>query len=152
MDFLEAQAAVLQLYGQYADAIHRRDPEDWGDTWCSDARWTLPLVDTPDQPLILEGREAIVQTWSAVIENFPIIQHMPFAPLVRVDGGEVKARWTVSENLVKADGTADQVLGIYDDLHKVEDGKLRYSDRKFYVLSRRPTPADFDAFPHPGKL
>ncbi|MEM1020856.1 MAG: hypothetical protein AAGJ09_10280, partial [Pseudomonadota bacterium] len=63
-----------------------------------------------------------------------------------------KARWTVSENLVKADGTADQVLGIYDDLHKVEDGKLRYSDRKFYVLSRRPTPADFDAFPHPGKL
>lgn len=152
MELYEAQAAVTQLYGQYADALHRRDADDWGATWCTDAIWQLPLVDNPGAPLLLEGREAIVGTWSAVMQNFPVVQHFPFAPLVRLEGDAIRARWTVLEHLVNADGTANQVMGVYDDDHRLEDGMLRYSKRVFNVLSSRPLAADFQAMEHPGKL
>ncbi|MEM7571092.1 MAG: nuclear transport factor 2 family protein [Pseudomonadota bacterium] len=152
MELYEAQAAVIQLYGQYTDALHRRDAEDWGATWCSDAVWQLPLVDKPGEPLLLEGREAIVGTWSAVMQGFPVVQHVPYAPVVKLDGETITARWTILEHLVSAEGEAHQVLGIYDDTHRVEDGALRYAKRVFNVLSRRPIAAEFETMPHPGKM
>lgn len=152
MNLFEAQAAVTQLYGQYADALHRRDAQDWGATWCSDATWVLPLVDTPDQPLVLEGREAIVGTWSTVMETIKLVQHLPLAPLVKMDAGVVKARWTVQEKLIMGTGEAHEILGIYDDEHREEEGMLRYQKRSFHVLSRRPISADIQSMDHPGKL
>ncbi|MEM9880086.1 MAG: nuclear transport factor 2 family protein [Pseudomonadota bacterium] len=143
----EMALAVTQLYGQYADAIHRLDAEAWGDTWCSDAKWELPLDGMPP----LEGRDTIVATWSSVMPGFKVVQHMPFAPLLKVENGVLCARWTVREQLVKQDGEGEELLGIYDDTHREEDGKLRYQTRRFKVLYRRAlTPTDFEIMEHPG--
>lgn len=138
---------VTQLYGKYADALHRGDPKDWGETWCSDARWSLPIEGVPD----MVGREAIVATWNSVVESLKVVQHLPLVPLYKMDGDTLCARWTVRELIVGADGSNQELLGVYDDTHRHEDGMLRYQSRSFKILFRRAlNPADFDVFDHPG--
>jgi len=143
----EMALAVTQLYARYADAIHRRDADAWGATWCSDARWDLPIEGVPP----LEGREAIVATWTAVMPGFTVVQHLPATPLLKIEDGVLCARWTVREQLAKQDGEGEELLGIYDDTHREEDGMLRYQSRSFKVLSRRVfSPAEFEVLEHPG--
>lgn len=139
--------AVQQLYGRYADALHRGDANDWGQTWCSDARWSLPIEGVPD----MEGRDAIVATWNAVVENLKVVQHLPLVPAFKMDGGVLCARWTVREIIVTGDGQGQEILGVYDDTHREEDGILRYQSRNFKLLYRRPIDASsFEVFEHPG--
>lgn len=143
----DAAFAVQQLYGKYADALHRGDAAAWGETWCSDARWSLPIDGVPD----MQGRDAIVATWNAVVENLEVVQHLPLVPLFKMDGDVLCARWTVRELIVDGTGAGQELLGVYDDTHREEDGMLRYQSRSFKVLYRRVlNPADFEVMPHPG--
>ena len=123
---------ISQLMARYADAVMRRDAEDWGATWAEDAVWNLSGNE-------VAGREAIVQLWLGAMGGFPMVIHTAFPPAVRViDDDHARGRCTVREILRMPDDSAREIVGVYHDEFVRTDEGWRFASRRFDVLLARP--------------
>lgn len=130
------------LLARHADAIMRRHPEDWIETWAPDASWILRGEET-------RGREAILERWSRELEQFPLVIHTVYAPNLVINDGVARGRCTVQEIRQHADGSARQVFGVYHDEFARSDVWL-FHRRRFDVLLARPldlSDAELNAWP-----
>lgn len=138
-------AAHLELHAllaRYADAVMRRDPDDWISTWAPDATWYLAGHE-------VTGRDAILATWQGAMAGFPLVIHTVYAPHVRIRDGVARGRCTVQEILQTADGGARQVFGVYHDEFTRGDEWL-FQKRRFDVLLSRPIDlSEADIIPWP---
>jgi ketosteroid isomerase-like protein len=134
LDFLFAQAAVVQLHARYTDAIWRQDLDAVAGCFTDDAQWRIG-------GRILSGREAIVAQLSMVFSKFKRILMTMRNPYVEVTPGGASSRTYVTENNVYADGTPVTAIGTYFD--RVVDGgqDWRFSWRLFQTSYLGP--ADF---------
>ena len=124
MDFLIAQANVIQLHGRYVDAVWRQDLEAFGDCFTEDAQWRIG-------GRVLIGRDAILSHMSTVFPRFKRILMTLRSPFVEVTPTGASTRTYVTENNVKADGTPVTAIGTYFD-RVVDDGRdWRFSWRLF---------------------
>lgn len=138
IDFLIAQAAVVQLHARYTDAVWRQDLDVVADCFTPDAEWRIG-----GRTMI--GRDAIVNQLSLVFPKFKRILMTMRNPYVEVTPGGASARTYVTENNIYADGTPVTAIGTYFD-RIVDDGKeWRFSWRLFQTSYLGP--ADFS-----GKL
>lgn len=148
MDDIRAELAARNLIGRYADAIHRRDPADWGATWAEGAKWYLPTLEEPTKHMMIEGRQAIVGAWEYAMKGFPVVNHMVHSGYI--NAREMTGRWYLSEYLHTADGNAMRIFGMYDDIYDISDGKILFGQRKFSILYQGPADARGNVVPHPG--
>lgn len=126
-------AARLELHAllaRYADAVMRRHPEDWIATWAPDATWLIGGEE-------IQGRDAILASWAADLERFPLVIHTVYAPNLVITDGVARGRCTVQEIRQTADGAARQVFGVYHDEFTRGDEWL-FRRRRFDPLLVRP--------------
>lgn len=124
MDFLVAQAGVIQLHGRYVDAVWRQDIAAFGDCFTDDAQWRIGGQ-------VLIGRQAIVAQMAAIFPKFRRILMTLRSPFVEVTPTGASTRTYVTENNVQADGTPVTAIGTYFD-RVVDDGRdWRFSWRLF---------------------
>ena len=90
------------MLARYADAVVRRDPDDWIATWASDAIWSLAGTE-------ITGREAILNTWRRAMARFPFVIHAETPPVLRIDGDQARGRCSVLEVLRSSDGGGHQI-------------------------------------------
>ena len=90
----EDRLAIRELLEAYADAVTRRDAEDWGATWAEDAEWSLP-----DYPEIgtTKGRGAIVAMWKEAMKAYPGIMFEAWPGAIEIDGDTATIRSYTTE-------------------------------------------------------
>ena len=141
-DRLHAEVRINALLARYADAVVRRDPEDWIATWAPDATWYLAGTE-------ITGRDAILDTWQRAMAGFPFVIHTASPPVLRIDGDRARGRCSVQEVLQLPDGGARQIFGMYHD-HFVRSDDWQFAHRRFDVLLARPIDlSEADVVPWP---
>lgn len=127
---LEDRLAIRELIDAYADAVTRRDADDWADCWCEEAEWSLP--DLPDVGTV-SGRTAIVALWTAAMAQFPGLVFRAWPGSIVVDAETAVVRSYTSETFEHAGG-AVTVLGSYEDTCLKCSGGWKFSRRQFRRL------------------
>jgi uncharacterized protein (TIGR02246 family) len=121
-------AAIRALHDRYADAVNRRDADDWGALWAEEARWDL-------MGMKVDGRAAIVQLWQGAMAGFAFVGFFSQAGAIRVTGEQGEGRVWTHELLVEGEAER-RPLGRYDDLYTRRAGQWLYLERRFSL--RRP--------------
>ena len=124
LDFIYAQASVVQLQARYTDAVWRKDIDAFADCFTPDAQWRIG-------GRILKGRDEIVAQMETIFPKFRRILMTMRNPHVAVTPGGASARTYVTENNVQADGRPVTAIGTYFDRVVDEGGNWRFSWRLF---------------------
>jgi ketosteroid isomerase-like protein len=137
--------AIRELIEAYADAVVRRDVEQWTSLWAPDATWALP-----DYPGLedFRGRDAIRAGWLMGMEAYAppterlagmIYVATPGA--IDVDGDAAAARvWTSEIFRDPASGAELRVRGRYDDALERFDSAWRFTRRVYREVHRESRP------------
>lgn len=121
--------AITDLTHRYADAVVRRDAEQWSSTWAPDAVWEL------GKGRRVEGRQAIVELWNSAMDGFhAVVQNVVNSTAtLDDDAGTGSGRCYIMENYVRADDARGILLAYYDDLYTEVDGAWLFASRELII-------------------
>jgi hypothetical protein len=121
--------AIEDLVHRYADAVVRRDPEQWSSTWSTDAVWEL------GKGRRVEGREAILGLWNSAMDGFRAVVQNVVNGTVDLDdaAGTGTGRWYIIEHWHRADDSRGILLAYYDDRYVHVDGDWLFASRELVV-------------------
>lgn len=138
---------IRTLLAKYADAVNRRDPEQWGATWAQDAVWDMGAVK-------LEGRDKMVATWVGILGTFDGVVHSYTDGWADLDtaNGTGTGRWYVHELIKATDKEPRVMLGYYDDAYVHIDGGWKFASRKLTSIYSGPPDltGDYSGFDKPA--
>jgi len=123
--------AIHALVARYADAVNRRDADDWAALWTEDGVWEI-------FGQAISGCDAVVKVWTTAMQGFRFVFHVVHSSVIEVDGDTATARFTVSEQLQSANGEPGLMLALYHDRFRRESGAWRIAHRKLQVLYQGP--------------
>ena len=115
--------AIATLLHTYADAVVRRDGDQWASCWAEDGRWVLGAGRE------VVGRDAIVALWHTAMGGFSAVVQLVHNGSVTLSGDRGEGRWYISERFRRADGEVGMLLAYYDDTYVVERGAWRFASR-----------------------
>lgn len=124
---LEDQIAIRSLHETYADAVFRRDTQQWKNCWAEDSIWDL-------MGHIVEGRDAIVQMWEGAMAGFAFVGFFSQVGEIIIDGNTATGRVFTHEFLENTDGSERRPVGRYDDHYIKQNDQWLYQKRIFQVL------------------
>jgi uncharacterized protein (TIGR02246 family) len=119
--------AIAELLHRYADAVVRRDPDQWSATWAPDAVWELGAGRR------VEGRDAILALWNSAMDGFSAVVQNVVNHSVTFDGDTGSGRSYIIEHYCRADGTRGMLLAYYDDRYTLVDGDWLFAGRELVV-------------------
>lgn len=131
-DELTAREAIAALVHRYADAVVRRDKDQWEACWAQDARWQLG----PGRSV--EGRADIVDLWVKAMSGFAAVVQMVNNGAVHVDGSAATGRWYINEHVVRANGAPGLLLAYYDDMYVLVNGDWLFASRSLVAQYQGP--------------
>ena len=121
--------AIEDLVHTYADAVGRRDPDQWSSTWAADAVWEL------GKGRRVEGRDAILGLWNSAMDGFKaVIQHvMNGTADIDEAAGTGTGRWYIHEYWCRAGDSRGVTLAYYDDTYRRVDGTWCFASRELVI-------------------
>lgn len=127
-DLTADKLAIRELLEAYADAVIRKDADDWGATWTGDALWEIGGG-------TYEGREAIVARWASRVAAFDWIMFRVSVGRIDIAGDRATVRSYTAETFGKGDAPRREIFGRYDD-ELVRDGRdWRFQRRTFAIVA-----------------
>jgi hypothetical protein len=129
MGSIGAIHTIEELVHLYADAVVRRDADQWGSTWAPDAVWDL------GRGRRVEGRAAIVEMWTAAMGGFAAVVQNVVNGMARLDedAGTGCGRWYIIEHWQRTDDSRGILLAHYDDTYVRVDGSWSFAGRELRV-------------------
>ena len=124
--------AIADLVHRYADAVCRRDEDQWVACWSEDAVWSL------GGGREAEGRDNILELWRTLMSGFSHALQIVHSGAVDVDGDAAAGRWYIQESLRAVDGSTFLSVAWYDDGYVRTDGTWQFSRRALQGLYRGP--------------
>ena len=128
---LEDRLALHELVASYADAVSRRDAQDWGDLWAEDGVWCVPSFPSLAR---VEGRETIRSAWQVAMDNFSLNVMVQTLGAVDVQGNTATGRAYHNELATNMDGETHTALGLYEDEYIRNDGAWQFAKRTYTPL------------------
>jgi ketosteroid isomerase-like protein len=128
---LEDRLALHELVASYADAVSRRDAQDWGDLWAEDGVWCVPSFPSLAR---VEGRETIRSAWQVAMDNFSLNVMVQTLGAVDVQGNTATGRAYHNELATNMDGETHTALGLYEDEYIRNDGVWQFAKRTYTPL------------------
>lgn len=121
--------AIEDLVHTYADAVVRRDPDQWSSTWAVDAFWNL------GGGRRVEGREAILALWTSAMDGFKAVVQNVVNGTADLDeeAGTGSGRWYIMEHWNRADDSRGILLAYYDDTYVRVDGDWLFASRELVI-------------------
>ena len=125
---VEDRLAIHELVATYADAVSRRNADDWGTVWADDAVWRVPGFPGLDR---VEGRDAIVAAWSEAMTNFTENFMIQTVGALNIDGDTATGRAYNQETATDLEGKTIWAKGGYEDEFVKRDGRWFFSQRVY---------------------
>ncbi len=140
---IENQLAITQLHGLYADAIHRLDGTAWSSCWAPDAQWSIATLETPTEPMLIEGRDNIVQMWQGAMTVFTQVQHKLHSHHIFESDhdNQLKGRSYLSESFLY-EGEHIELFGLYQDTFVEIEKQWLFKTRRFSILQMKKPNSD----------
>lgn len=126
---LEDRLAIHELVASYADAVSRRDADDWGKVWAEDAVWKVPAF--PGLAHV-EGRGPIVAAWSEAMTNFTENFMIQTVGAMEIDGDTGTGRAYNQETATDLEGRTTWAKGSYEDTYVKRDGQWFFGVRIYH--------------------
>jgi len=134
---------IEDLVHLYADAVVRRDADQWGATWAEDAVWEL------GKGRRMEGREAIVAFWNTAMDGFNAVVQTVLNGTCSLDGevGTGTGRWYINEHFQRmpedtdadaSSGPTGMLLAYYDDKYVRAGDRWLFTSRELIVQYAGP--------------
>ncbi len=121
------RAAIRDLLERYADAVFRRDFDQWADCWAQDAEWEILQFRRTGRA---EVRALVEMLMAPLTFASMMVQPGPIA----VDGDHASARVYLLEVVVGPQGER-RMTNAYDDSYvRCADGCWRFAKRVFRPL------------------
>ncbi|WP_439534416.1 nuclear transport factor 2 family protein [Polymorphobacter sp.] len=121
---IEDRLALRELIDRYSDAVIHKDAMAWGATWSDDATWRFRGGE-------IEGREAIVATWTRAMAGFDSVWFSAFPGRIEISGDTAVMLTHTFEYLMPAGGPPRLQSGLYNDRAiRTADG-WRFAERSF---------------------
>jgi SnoaL-like domain len=126
--------AIRDLVHTYADAVVRRDPDQWAATWAADAVWEL------GKDRRVEGRDEILALWNSAMDNFKAVVQNVVNSIATIDeaAGTGSGRCYILEHWNRADDSRGILLAYYDDTYVDVDGDWLFASRELVVQYSGP--------------
>ena len=122
-----SHATIDDLLHAYADAVVRRDPEQWISTWASDAVWEL------GKGRNVTGADAILDLWNSAMDGFKAVVQNVVNRTAELADGAGTGRCYIIEHWWRADDSRGILLAHYDDRYVRVDGGWRFASRELVV-------------------
>lgn len=121
--------SIDDLVHAYADAVVRRDPDQWISTWADDAVWEL------GKGRRVEGTEAILALWSSAMDGFRAVVQNVVNRTADLDeeAGTGSGRCYIIEHWCRADDSRGILLAYYDDGYVRGDAGWQFASRELVV-------------------
>lgn len=125
---------IRALVHSYADAVCRRDTEQWASNWTDDAVWDIGGGPS-------EGRDAVVRDWAAAMDNMRAVVHTVLngTAVLDDDSGTGTGRWYFQEHVVPDGSTPGVLMAYYDDVYRRTADGWRFVSRLMTLLYIGPT-------------
>ncbi len=121
---------IRNLVSRYADAVCRRDADQWIGTWAEGCHWDL------GGGRVTEGRAATLGLWTTSMARYPFVAQLVLNGIVHVDGDAATGRWYILELNHLADGTGVLHAGNYDDRYVRTPDGWRFASRAIQMFYR----------------
>lgn len=122
-------SAIRQLCERYVDAINRRDPEAWIETWAPNGVWEYGGDNPP------HGRTELVQFWEQAMTDIKAVVMLVNSGVVdEVDGDTAKARWYHTEDIQIGEDARMTGVTVYEDNLIRIDGQWHFARRTHELL------------------
>jgi len=120
---------IDDLLHAYADAVVRRDPDQWISTWAGDAVWELGTGRR------VEGADAILSLWNSAMDGFKAVVQNVVNRTADIDevAGTGSGRCYIIEHWWRADDSRGILLAYYDDLYARTDAGWQFASRELVV-------------------
>ena len=131
---VESRIAISDLVHHYADAVVRRDADQWASTWAPDAVWEL------GKDRRVEGREAIVELWNNAMDGFKaVVQNVVNNGAALDDAsGTGIGRCYIMESWWRGDDSKGILLAYYDDSYIRGGDQWMFASRELVVQYSGP--------------
>jgi hypothetical protein len=123
---------IAGLVQRYADAVCRRDREQWASCWTDDSEWVL------DVERQVHGRDAIVERWLIEMAKYASVLQLVANGDASVDGVHATGRWYIHEHNRRVDGSNAILIAYYDDVYRRVDGDWLFARRELTRLYQGP--------------
>lgn len=120
---------IDDLVHAYADAVVRRDPDQWISTWADDAVWEL------GKGRRVEGAAAILSLWNSAMDGFKAVVQNVVNRTADLDeaAGTGSGRCYIMEHWWRADDSRGILLAHYDDLYVRRNAGWQFASRELVV-------------------
>ena len=120
---------IDDLLHAYADAVVRRDPDQWISTWASDAVWEL------GKGRRVDGADAILSLWNSAMDGFKAVVQNVVNRTADLDeaAGTGSGRCYIIEHWWRADDSRGILLAYYDDLYVRTGAGWQFASRQLVV-------------------
>jgi ketosteroid isomerase-like protein len=125
-------STIPALVHCYADAVCRRDADQWASCWADDGVWVL------DAERRVHGRGPIVAQWTTEMAKYQAVIQLVANGDASVDGDQATGRWYIHEYNRRANGSSAILVAYYDDVYgRIGDGWL-FARRELTRLYQGP--------------
>jgi hypothetical protein len=124
-----SRETIDDLLHAYADAVVRRDPDQWISTWAADAVWEL------GKGRRVEGADAILSLWNSAMDGFKAVVQNVVNRTADLDdvAGTGSGRCYIIEHWWRADDSRGILLAYYDDLYTRSEAGWQFASRELVV-------------------
>ncbi len=110
-NLLTEEALIQKQVAKFADAVNRRDREEFRSLWVEQGIWDLK----PPLNINVTGRDNIVQTFVQLLDNWEFFVQMVHSGVIEIQGDQAQARWSMNEIGRNHEGKGFQNFGMYED-------------------------------------
>jgi ketosteroid isomerase-like protein len=123
---------IAGLVHRYADAVCRRDADQWASCWAEDGVWVL------DAERRIHGRGAIVEQWATEMAKYRAVIQLVANGDSSADGDKATGRWYIHEYNRRSDGSSAILVAYYDDGYRRTSGDWLFTRRQLTRLYQGP--------------
>ena len=128
---IDDRLALHELVMTYGDAVTRKDPVDWGNTWAEDAIWSVPNFPGLEK---VEGRREIVKGWIDAMKNYKYIVFTAHLGSLKINKSSAEGTTYTIEVSTDIEEKKAQIHGQYLDNFIKKNNQWYFKKRTFSIL------------------
>ena len=144
MDEVEIEGGPLRaLVSRYVESVALFDVELYRSVWTHDAVWDV------DGRGRIHGPDEITALFVRLRSRQELAVQRLMSGRAVIRGNEGVGRWVI-HSVTRTNGAGTELIGVYDDRYRCEDGTWRFVERAFAPLYRGPRELPGTVWPPPS--